>query len=177
MNYTADLEAERTRKDEFFKNHPHSPIPYDQREGFRGLIYYEPNPGLRFVVPLHEHEEKAELLLDTSTEGVRQYLRWGEFRVEIDDEDVVIQAYRTDEHESRLFIPFRDRTSGNETYGAGRYLDLEGEDRDGDEWILDFNFAYNPYCAYSEAYECPLPPGENWLQVAVNAGEKSYEPN
>ncbi|WP_332899681.1 DUF1684 domain-containing protein [Haladaptatus sp. CMSO5] len=177
MSTVEDLAEQRTRKDEFFKNHPHSPIPYDQREGFRGLSYYDPNPDLRFVIPLSEHAEKEELLLETSTEGVRQYLRWGEFRIEIDSEQVVIQAYRADEHELRLFIPFRDRTSGSETYGGGRYLDLEETDREGEAWILDFNLAYNPYCAYSEAYECPLPPGENWLQVPIEAGEKNYEPN
>jgi len=75
-----------------------------------------------------------------------------------------------------LFVPFKDATSGKETYGAGRYLDLEpGRDRtQGEKWILDFNQAYNPWCAYSEAYNCPFVPTENWLEAPIYAGEKDY---
>ena len=72
---------------------------------------------------------------------------------------------------SELFIPFRDTTSGSETYGAGRYLDLEPED-DG-TYVLDFNIAYNPWCAYAPQYSCPLPPRENWLTFPIEAGEKT----
>ncbi len=74
-----------------------------------------------------------------------------------------------------LFVPFRDKTCGTETYGAGRYLDLE--DPAGAEVLIDFNLAYNPYCAYSESYSCPLPPPENWLEIPVTAGERKYEPH
>jgi len=76
-----------------------------------------------------------------------------------------------------LFVPFRDATSGKETYGAGRYIDLEPEERLNNEgkWVLDLNKAYNPWCAYSDAYICPLVPTENWLKVPVRAGEKDYK--
>jgi uncharacterized protein (DUF1684 family) len=87
-----------------------------------------------------------------------------------------LQAYKSDPADDRLFVPFRDKTSGDETHGAGRYLDLEPERHltaDG-TWILDFNEAYNPWCAYSDAYACPLVPPENWLPVPVWAGEKEY---
>jgi hypothetical protein len=86
---------------------------------------------------------------------------------------VRIQAYQFAEHDDlNLFIPFRDITSGNESYGAARYLDLEVEHDD--RYAVDFNYAYNPYCAYSEDYICPLPPQENWLKVPIRAGEKKY---
>jgi len=73
--------------------------------------------------------------------------------------------------EKDLFIIFKDATSGKETYGAGRYLDL---DRHGDEIVIDFNYAYNPYCAYNPDWSCPLPPAENWLKVPIRAGEKNF---
>ncbi len=71
-----------------------------------------------------------------------------------------------------LFIPFRDATSGKETYGAGRYLEVEVNPSG--RYVLDFNLAYNPYCAYSDLYICPLPPGENWLRVEIRGGEKAH---
>jgi uncharacterized protein (DUF1684 family) len=70
-----------------------------------------------------------------------------------------------------LFLPFRDATSGKESYGAGRYLDLHAHR---DEVEIDFNYAYNPYCAYNPEWNCPLPPAENWLQVPIRAGEKAF---
>lgn len=101
--------------------------------------------------------------------GVQQMLRWGELRFEIDGEQYTLQAYRSDAAEERLFLPFRDRTNGEETYPAGRYLDLEpsrGLIADG-TWIVDLNRAYNPWCAYSENYVCPFVLPENWLQVRI----------
>jgi hypothetical protein len=88
-----------------------------------------------------------------------------------------LQVYKTISYEDILFVPFRDLTSGKETYGAGRYLDLKaGKDQTPTgKWLLDFNKAYNPWCAYSEDYACPLTPPENWLNVPIYAGEKDYK--
>ncbi len=175
-DWRADLERHREEKDHFLGEHPQSPLPPDARERFDGLDYFPPAPELRFEVPLHEHDEAEQITVETTTEGEQTYLRWGEFRVEIEDEEVTLQAYRADPDEDRFWVPFRDETSGEETYGAGRYLDLEPGNRTGDgNWILDFNRAYSPFCAYSATYECPLVPMENWLDVPVEAGEKTYE--
>ena len=100
----------------------------------------------------------------------------GEFRFKVGDEECTLQAYKSDPREERLFIPFKDTTSGKETYGAGRYIDLELE-RDctpEGRGILDFNKAYNPWCAYSKNYVCPFVPPENWFKEAIRAGEKRY---
>lgn len=176
-DYAERLRRQREQKDHFFAEHPRSPIPVDERSDFDGLAYFPPDEEFRYVVPLHEFDEKESVTVATSTEGEREYLDWGEFRIEVDGEEVSVHAYKHGSDEDGLFVPFRDATSGDETYGAGRYLDLDvDEHRVNDEWILDFNLAYNPYCAYSEAYECPLPPGDNWLQVPIRAGEKAYEP-
>lgn len=173
-DWTAAIEREREQKEQYFREHPRSPIP--PGHGFAGLAYFPIDPDLRFEVPLYEHDEKTEVTVETSAEGERTYVRYGEFRVTIGGEDVTIQAYRPASGEDRLWVPFRDATSGSETYGAGRYVDLDPEEHrtDDGDWILDFNAAYNPTCAYNHAYECPLTPAENWLDVPIEAGEKDY---
>lgn len=143
---------------------------------FSGLDYYPPNPSLRFELELHEHKEKEKIKIEDTGGNEREFLRWGEFRFRIANEECTLQAYKSEPEEEQLFIPFRDATSGKETYGAGRYLDLEPEEHYTAErkWILDFNKAYNPWCAYSEYYVCPFVPPENWLKAPVRSGEKKY---
>ncbi|MFB6228382.1 MAG: DUF1684 domain-containing protein [Halobacteriales archaeon] len=175
-NYEARLQEERAEKDEFLADHPRSPIPAGDREGFDGLEYFPPDPAYRFELPLQEHDDAERITVETTQDGSQTYRRVGAFRFEVDGETVVLQAYRSDPEEARLWVPFRDATNGEETYPAGRYLDLEAEDRtDVGDWVLDLNRAYSPFCAYSEAYECPLIPTENWLDVRIEAGEKAYE--
>ena len=173
-DWTAALRHDREQKDEYFGNDPHSPIPPDKRADFDGLAYYPIDEGYRFEVELDRYEDPDTVTVGTSTGGEQDYCEWGEFAVEIDGEPVTIQAYKSDPDDERLWVPFRDETSGEETYGAGRYIDLEPDShRTNGEWILDFNEAYNPTCAYSDRYECPLPPTENWLDVRIEAGEKA----
>jgi uncharacterized protein (DUF1684 family) len=172
------IEKERQAKNRFFILDPRSPVPLEERKSLlrKGLSYYPPDPGLLFELSLHEHEEKKQIKVETTKEGVRKFIRWGEFRFDIDDKHTVIQAYKSDPEEEGLWIPFRDETSGKETYGAGRYIDLEpGQHLTADrKWILDFNKAYNPWCAYSDEYVCPFIPPENWLEIPIRAGEKKY---
>jgi len=169
------LETEREEKDRFFSLHPQSPISFNERRKFSGLDYYPPNPSFRFELELHEHKHKEKLKIADTSGNEQEFLRWGEFRFRIAGEECRLQAYKSDPEEELLFVPFRDATSGKETYGAGRYLDLKPEEHyiEG-KWILDFNRAYNPWCAYSENYVCPFVPPENWLKVAIRAGEKDY---
>jgi uncharacterized protein (DUF1684 family) len=174
--WKAQLETERGEKDRFFAGHWQSPILLEERAEFRGLDYYPPDPDWRFELELHEHEDKEPVRMAYTKGEERDFIQWGEFRFRVGDEEYVLQAYKGDAQEERLFIPFRDTTSGRETYGGGRYLDLEAaRDRTADgRWILDFNRAYNPWCVYSEEYTCPFVPRENWLAMPVRAGEKEY---
>jgi uncharacterized protein (DUF1684 family) len=111
--------------------------------------------------------------MTTSKGTTQRYLRFGYFQFGLNNSQVILQAYKSaDRDDDHLFVPFRDKTSGKETYPAARYLDLEI--RPDDTCLLDFNYAYNPYCAYSEDYICPLPPAENWLAVDIRAGELKY---
>ncbi len=170
------VEAERRHKDAFFAFGPQSPLSLQDRRAFSGLAYYPPDPACRFELELHEHADKDVHDIQDTGGNVRQLLRWGEFRFALAGRQCVLQAYKSDPGENRLFVPFRDATSGAESHGAGRYLDLDpGEHltKEG-KWILDLNAAYNPWCAYSEHYVCPFVPPENWLEVPVRAGEKDY---
>ncbi len=176
--WKARLEMEREEKNRFFALDPRSPILREERGNLvgKGLSYFPPDPDLRFELALDEHDEKKRIIVAASKGGEREFIRWGEFRFEVNGNQCVLQAYKSDREEERLWVPFRDKTSGKETYGAGRYLDLELERHRTAEgkWILDLNRGYNPWCAYSEAYTCPFIPPENWLEVLIRAGEKSY---
>ncbi len=111
------------------------------------------------------------MLLTTSVGTEQKYLRYGQFDFSVENRPCVLLAFKSVEREDEesLFVPFRDITSGKESYPAARYLDVP--EAKGSEYTLDFNAAYNPYCAYSEDYVCPLPPHENTLPVAIGAGE------
>ncbi len=172
------LKRERKQKGWFFAVNPRSPIPPEKRENFSGLDYYPPNSDYRFELELHEYGEKETLKMATTGGEEQEYIRWGEFRFELCDKEHRLQAYKRNPRKQWLFVPFRDSTSGKETYGAGRYLDLQPERHHigRGRWILDFNEAYNPFCAYSKAYTCPLTPPENWLDIPIRAGEKKYTP-
>jgi hypothetical protein len=176
MDWQAHLEHEREHKDEYFGDDPRSPLPAEEREDFDGLDYYPVSADYRFELPLERYDEPETVVVGTSTEGEQRYLAVGKFTFTVDGEEATLVAYKSDPDEERLWVPFRDATSGEETYGAGRYLDLEPDrHRTNGEWILDFNEAYNPTCAYADQYECPLPPTDNWLDVPIEAGEKGYD--
>lgn len=167
---TQQLRSFRKRKDEFFGTSHHSPIPPGERAQWQGLRYFEPNEGLVFTLPI-DPADGSELRVQTSDGQVRTYRRAGTVAFEVDGEPATLTLLAGGGSDS-LFVPFRDATSGKETYGAGRYLDVH-PNPDGTVTI-DFNYAYNPYCAYDDAYSCPLPPPENWLPVPIRAGERSY---
>ena len=166
----ADLASFRAQKDRFFASSPDSPIPPDQRAGFAGLRYYPENPGLRLVVQPEQFAEQEPTVMVTSTGGVQEYLRWGRFQLEVGGQTAALTIYYAAWGD--YFVPFADTTSGGETYGAGRYLELL--ERPDGSFVADFNLAYNPYCAYSEDYSCPIPPAENRIAVPIRAGELAY---
>ena len=170
------VEAARRQKDEFFANHPQSPVFLSNHAEFPGLQYYPPDPQYFFELLLSEHTSKESVKVADTVGNMRNLFRWGEFQFQVGTHNCILQAYKAELRESRLFVPFKDATNGTETYGAGRYIDLDAEiavNAEG-KWILDLNDAYNPWCAYSHDYACPFVPPENWLKVPVRAGEKAY---
>lgn len=159
----------RANKDEYLRHDPHSPIPAHYRDRFEGLPYFELNPDLVFTVPVSAGSGAA-VTIATSDGADRIYHHAGVVHLTLAGQDVSLGLYDTGH--PGFFLPFRDSTSGNETYGAGRYLDLQPNE-DGTVTI-DFNLAYSPFCAYSDAYSCALPPVENWLTIPIEAGEKTW---
>ena len=170
----SELEEFRAAKDTFFRDDPRSPLTLEQRSAFEGLTYFEENPALVIRAPLEiEGVDPTErIVMQTTTGDERVYRRAGKVRFEVGGEPTEVTLYSSqDMHE--LFLPFRDATSGDETYGAGRYLEVDPPASDGSV-VVDLNYAYNPYCAYNPEWSCPIPPGENWLHVPVRAGERSF---
>lgn len=164
-----ELDSFRAEKDEFFKSHSQSPLAWDQRRTFRGLNYFPENDSLRFETKVEEFAVKEEFDMQTSTGGVQHYERFGRFSFLVGKEMVELTIYRS---EHGFFLPFVDSLAGSETYPAGRYL--EPEPLPGGRFFIDFNLAYNPYCAYNEMWSCPITPAENRLKVPIRAGEKLF---
>lgn len=174
----SELSRFRAEIDDFMAHHPQSPLTEERQETFQGLNYYDENPQLSFEVEVERFAEDEPLIeMETSTGDRQHFRRWGHFSFAIDGEEASLVIY-SDPQAGGFFLPFKDATSGGETYGAGRYLDShrpglqQVEER---RFEVDFNYAYNPYCAYNENYRCPLPPAENWLRVPIHAGEKSFK--
>ena len=177
----SQLTEARQQKDAFFKDDPQSPLMPEQRKTFAGLKYYPANPALRIITPIEEDEDQQSVTMITSTGSAREYLKFGRFSFAVDGQSATLQIYQ-DPEDGYFFLPFVDATAPEETYGAGRYLEIEPAA--GGQFLIDFNYAYNPYCAYNEPYEvnpnavqrwsCPLPPRENYLKVRIEAGEKKY---
>ena len=167
----SELTEFRDGKDAYLKEDHHSPLTGEQRATFHGLSYYEERPDLRYTTALERYEHVEVVELQTSSGDIASYLRWGKITFETDGKEVDLTIFK-DQGGDNLFLPFADATSGNETYGAGRYLDIEMQPNG--HMLVDFNYAYNPYCAYNENWSCPLTPAENRLGVAIRAGERSF---
>ena len=174
VEYKDAVEGFRLDKDEFFKTDPRSPLPESERAAFSGLPYYPVDEGLAFedrVLEPYTGDEPSNFQIPTSDGKLRSAHRAGILRFELDGEPRQLTAYTFDGGDGQsLFVPFLDQTSGSETYGAGRYLDLEPE-ADG-TYALDFNLAYHPSCVYDARFSCPLTPAENRLPVRIEAGER-----
>ena len=166
----SELKRFRAEKDGVFARDPHSPLTDDQRRNFQGLEYFDENPQLVIQAGIDREVDPEEVRMGTSSGEEQVYHRYGLVRFRVDEQPAQLTLYSS-EDSAELFVPFRDATSGHETYGAGRYLEVEAHD---DHVTIDFNYAYNPNCAYDSAWSCPLPPTENWLRVPIRAGEKTF---
>jgi len=172
-----ELAEDRKTKDVDFARDPESPIPRASRAAFRGLSYFPADPAWRFAGWVSRYAASERLTVITTNGTSRPCERWGQVTFVRDGDIRTLQVYRLLDQPDRsggsgLFLPFRDRTTGKDTYPAGRYVDLVGPD--GGPFVLDFNRAYNPSCAYGEPerFQCPVTPAENTLAIAVTAGER-----
>lgn len=163
------LQNFRQQKDHFFAHHPQSPLTDDQKLIFSGLRYFPENPQLRYEVKVEEFAPKEKISLPTSTGDSLTYERFGRIHFEVDGEPAQLTIYARD---NDFFLPFVDSLAGKETYGAGRYVEVHPVENG--RLLVDFNYAYNPYCAYNDNWSCPVTLAENRLKVPILAGEKIY---
>lgn len=156
----------------------HEVVTGDDKQFFR---FYPVDEKFRVTADFRRSSNSKWFSMETSGAVKKVFRIYGVLHFSINDTAVKLNIYQsqalmnTDEYEDHLFLPFTDLTSGEETYDAGRYLDLKTGDIVNDKVVIDFNKAYNPYCAYVDGkYNCPIPPRENQLEVAIHAGEMSF---
>lgn len=164
-----ELENIRAEKDDFFASHPQSPLTALQKRTFDGLRYFDEDSSLRLELTVEPFPEREQIEIQTSMGETRIYTRFARFKFSVDGQEAKLTIYET---EHGYFLPFVDSLAGAETYPAGRYLDPEP--LSDNRFLVDFNLAYNPYCAYNDVWSCPLTPFENRLKVPIRAGEKVF---
>ena len=173
--------AWRHGRDELFRTHPQSALDETGKALFHGLRYYPYDPALRFVLEVDTQVEPEMLEMELQEDGPTRLRRFGRVSFPILGQPVSLSLFWVEGYGGGIFLPFRDRTGPQETYGGGRYLldTIKGANlgREGEGMVIDFNFAYNPSCAYNPRWNCPLAPRENWLAVEVRAGELDYSPD
>jgi uncharacterized protein (DUF1684 family) len=174
-DYIANMNKQRQAKDESMKSGENSPLG-DEKKNFKGLNYFPPDLKYRISAKLTSIENKKMIVLPTSDGKEKRYLEYAFAEFDLNDSPaklLILEIADDSQNRGALFLAFADSTSAIETYGAGRYLDVK-KTPGATSVTLDFNEAYNPYCAYSDRFSCPFPPKENILKTSVRAGEKKY---
>ncbi len=178
QSFKEKTEAFRIHYKEKFKANKNAPL---KEESFKYMRFYEPDSSYSVECIFNTTPEAVEFQMPTYSGLFRAYIKYGVLTFKIQDSTLQLSVYRNltlkdnAAFQGYLFVPFKDLTNAKETYGGGRYLEMWERDIQNDKVILDFNKSYNPYCAYSEGYNCPIPPSENHLKVKINAGEKIFE--
>jgi uncharacterized protein (DUF1684 family) len=171
-DYLQEIAEHRAQIDKAFREQPDEPIPVNLRDKLLPLRYYEVDPGYAVPAALKLADERPVIEMPTSTGKLRRHQRVGVLEFTLQGQPMTLGAF-VEEGQAleTLFVPFADQTTGSETYPAGRYLELHPTSTG--FYMVDFNRAFNPYCAYNNTYDCPFPPPSNRLKVAIRAGEKA----
>ncbi len=168
----------RRRRDRLFADHPQSALSPEQKAKFIELRYYPYNPDLRFVLDMDTNVKSDVWEVHLEADGLARLQRFGRIYFKVDGVQVSLTLFWILGYGGGVFLPFRDETNKTDTYGGGRYLidTIKSSDlgRERDKLVIDFNYAYNPSCAYNPRWHCPLAPQENWLPVEIRAGELRY---
>lgn len=164
----------RKQKDHAWKKDRESPLTREQKQNFKALPYFSPNPSLSFELDLDKNipDVGNKVVIKTTGEDEQIYLRAGRVKFGVEGKDVEAIVFEDPEQEQfQYYLLFRDLTTGKETYKNGRMLQIP---KRGDKLMIDFNYAYNPYSSYNDNWDCPITPEENFLPVAIKAGEKKF---
>ncbi len=174
--YIAKIEKERAEKNEWFKSSPQSPFNYKEKIPFHKLKYFDVDPAWVFQSKLYEYPVKDSLTIyGTKGEG-RPTIKFGYVKFNHNGKEYKLNVYKSQGRNGKYYfsIWFTDKTTNKESYGVGRYIDFEKNPDPNYLYTIDFNLAYNPYCAYSPAYSCAIPSKEDYLNLSVKAGEKKF---
>ena len=174
--YIAKIEKQRAEKNDWMKNSPNSPFNYKEKVPFEPLKYFPVDLDWVFHSKLYEYPHKDSLIIYGTKGEARPTLRWGYVKIKKDGKEYKINVYKSKARNGEYYysIWFTDKTTGKETYDVGRYLDFEKVDDPNHVYTIDFNLAYNPYCAYSPHYSCAIPSKEDYIDLAITAGEKKF---
>jgi uncharacterized protein (DUF1684 family) len=163
----------RIARHEEFRNPQTSPLLPEDRVSFKGLGFFQIDSSYRVVAVIERLAGTDTFAMPSTGEKTRDYVTHGIAHFQLHGQTLALSLYRQVRSGADFtFIPFKDLTCGNETYGGGRYLDIH--DATPDSIVIDFNLCYNPYCAYNPKYSCPIPPPANHLPVRIEAGERDY---
>ncbi len=166
-------------KAEFLKQE-RSPF-YNNKKGMKKMKFFKPNAAYQVVCTFERTADAKPFQMPTYSGKLKTYVQYGSLTFTIDGKEQKLAVYQSlflikmEAYKDYLFLPFKDLTSNESTYGGGRYIDLKLADMEADPILLDFNKCYNPWCAYSDGFNCPIPPRENYLEVAIEAGEKIFK--
>lgn len=176
--YVNEIMAYQMEQNHEFADSLKSPLKEEDRKVFSHLNFFPINSAYRIEAKFVRTKGEKPFKMATTTKREPMYVKYGEAHFQIEGKDQVLVIYKSlrlakvDAYKDYLFLPFKDHSNGIESYGGGRFIDLKIPQ--GDTIIIDFNRAYNPYCAYNSRYSCPIPPEENALEVAIPAGVKSF---
>ncbi len=173
------IAAFQTQLSEEWINPETTPLKEEEKAGFKGITYFSINPKYIIKAGFHSIENGKTIPFPTSAKKIKYYKEYGKVHFKLNGKKHELTVYQSDPpvegYETSLFLPFTDQTNGDTTYGGGRYIDLEFSDIQDGRVEIDFNKAYNPYCAYSKHYNCPIPPANNYLETAIKAGVSYLE--
>jgi len=174
--YISEIQKQREEKNNYMKNSPESPFNYKGKVEFHPLNYFEVNPEFVFKSKLYEFENKDTVIVYGTKGEERKAIRFGYVKFNFENKEYNVNVYKGfAKNGSEYFsIWFTDKTTNEESYGVGRYLDFDKQQDKDYVYTIDFNLAYNPYCAYSKEYSCAIPTKEDNIDIAINAGEKKF---
>ncbi|PID60596.1 MAG: hypothetical protein CR986_03740 [Ignavibacteriae bacterium] len=176
LDYIESIKQYRKEQDEWMKNDPNSPFNAKGKVEFNGLKYFDVDPDFVFKSKIVEYDEKVDVPIFGTKGEERAALRFGYLTFKKDDKDYRLNLYANIGKDSTIYysIWFTDKTTNKESYGVGRYLEFILEPNKDHIYTIDFNKAFNPYCSYTSGYSCAIPTEDDYLDLAVTAGEKKY---
>ena len=176
--YSTDLTPFQREINDFFKDASVSPLKNRDLKNFRGLDFFTYDSSYVVIAKLMKTPKEEPFMMLTTTDMMVEYIKYGTVSFELFSNQYSLDIYKNLEdpnEQDNLFLPFLDDTNGNESYGGGRYINLDIPK--GDSLLIDFNSAFNPYCVYDEKYSCPIVPRENYMPLEINAGVKNFVKN